>query len=83
MNRSNRVLLFVVSVFFCLGLIALSVIGVTAPAEGLLAVPIQFVQNIANGIVLRTTGTVQDVVELQDQQAYVAELEGALAKKAS
>lgn len=79
MNRSNRMTLFVVSVFLCLALIVVSAAGLSAPVEGLLAVPLQFVQGIANRLVQGSTGLLADVASLQNQQARVHDLEEALA----
>lgn len=79
MNRSNRLLLFVFSVILCLVLLGVSVAGLTAPAEGLLAVPLQFVQGALNGVVVRSGGVLQDVVELQQLQDRNQDLEAALS----
>lgn len=77
--RNRPLWLFVVSLFICLALIALSLSGVLAPAEGLLAVPIQLAQGVINAIVLRTTGAVADLAELQSLQQRNRDLEGALS----
>lgn len=79
MNRPNRLVLFVVAVFICLGLIAFSVVGLTAPAEGLLAVPVQIVQGLLGGVVQSAGGLMEDLAEIQALQARVADLEQALA----
>ncbi len=79
MNRSNRLVLFVVSVFVCLVLIALSILGLTTPLEGVLAVPLQLVQGAVDGVVKGATGALSGLVEMRDQQAYVADMERALA----
>mgnify|MGYP005842161015 CR=1 FL=1 len=79
MGRSNRLLLFMVSVFICLVLIGLSAAGLTAPAEGLLAVPIQFVQGIVNSVVRSSSGFIGDLVEIQSLQQRNRDLEAALA----
>lgn len=79
MQRSNRLLIFVVSIFICLMLIGVSAAGLTAPAEGLLAVPIQFFQGIVNGVVRAGTGFIGDLVEIQTLQQRNRDLEAALA----
>ncbi len=79
MNRSNRLFLFVVSVFVCLALIALSILGLTTPLQGVLAVPLQLVQGAVDGVVKGATGVVGGLVEMRDQEAYVADMERALA----
>lgn len=79
MNRSNRLLLFVFSVIFCLVLLGISVAGITAPAEGILAVPLQFVQGALNGVVVGSGSLLQDVVEIQQLQQRNSDLEAALA----
>jgi rod shape-determining protein MreC len=79
MNRSNRLFLFVVSVFVCLVLIALSILGLTTPLQGVLAVPLQLVQGAVDGVVKGATGIVGGLVEMRDQEAYVADMERALA----
>jgi len=79
MTRSNRLFLFVVSVFVCLVLIALSILGLTTPLEGVLAVPLQLVQGAVDGVVKGATGALSGLVEMRAQQAYVADMERALA----
>lgn len=79
MNRPNRLLLFVVSVFLCLVLIGASAAGLTTPLEGLLAVPMQWVQGVVNGVTQSSSGFVEDLIELQEAQARIRDLESALA----
>lgn len=79
MNRPNRLLIFVVSVFLCLVLIGASAVGLTAPLEGLLAVPIQWVQGAINSVVQSSSGFVEELIELQNAQARIRDLETALA----
>ena len=79
MNRSNRLVLFIFSVVFCLVLVGISVAGITAPAEGLLALPLQFVQRVMNGLVVRTGLFAQDLVTLQQLEDRNRDLEAALA----
>lgn len=79
MNRSNRLLVFVVSVFLCLILIVLSVAGATAPVEGVLAVPFQVVQGAVNSVVRSSSGFLADLVEIRNLQQRNRDLEEALA----
>ncbi len=77
--RSNRLLFFIVSVFFCLGLIALSVTGVLTPLQGLLAVPLQAVQGAINSVVQRGSTLAEDLLEIQTLQQRNRDLERQLA----
>lgn len=79
MGRSNRLLLVVISVFVCLILIFLSVSGLSAPAEGFLAIPLQWVQGAVNGVVVRGGNLAQNLIEMQTLQERNRELEAALA----
>ncbi len=79
MYRSNRLLLFVISVILCGILIALSVAGLTAPIGNLLAVPLQWVEGVANGLVMRTTGLAEDILTIQQLEERNRSLEAALA----
>ncbi|NPV66956.1 MAG: rod shape-determining protein MreC [Anaerolineae bacterium] len=79
MYRSNRLLLFVISVVLCGILIALSVAGLTAPVGNLLAVPLQWVEGIANGLVMRTSGLAEDILTIQQLEERNRSLEAALA----
>ncbi len=79
MNRPNRLLLFVVSVFLCLVLIGASAAGLSTPLEGLLAVPMQWVQGVVNSVTQSSSGFVEDLIELQEAQARIRDLESALA----
>lgn len=79
MYRSNRLLLFVISVVLCGILIALSVAGLTAPIGNLLAVPLQWVEGVANSLVMRTSGLAEDVLTIQQLQERNRSLEAALA----
>ncbi len=79
MKRTNRLLLFVVSVVLCLVLLGVSLAGLSAPAEGLMALPLQAVQGVMNGLVVRTGNLAQELFTLQQLQARNADLEAALA----
>lgn len=76
--RSNRLLLFIAAVLFCLGLLFFGALGATAPAEGLFAVPLQFVQRIVNQVIQGGTGTLEDLVTMQTLRDRNHELEAAL-----
>ena len=78
--RSNRVLFLFVSLFFCIGLMILSQIGVLTPVEDLAAIPLNAVSGIFNNITLSLVGGVTDVAELQTLRERNADLEEALAQ---
>lgn len=79
MNRPNRLLLFVIGVVFCVGLIVLSAAGLTGPMGGLLAIPLQWVEGVANSLVLRASGFAEGVLTIQQLQERNLSLEAALA----
>jgi len=79
MNRPNRLLLFVIGVVFCVGLIVLSAAGLTGPVSGLLAIPLQWVEGVANSLVLRASGLAEGVLTIQQLQERNLSLEAALA----
>jgi rod shape-determining protein MreC len=79
MGRSNRLLLVIVSVFLCLAMIALSVVGLIAPAEGLLAVPLQLFQGAINSVVQGGGGFAEQLVAIQNLQQRNEDLEAALS----
>ncbi|MBN2469346.1 MAG: rod shape-determining protein MreC [Anaerolineae bacterium] len=79
MKRTNRLLLFLISVVLCLILLGVSVAGLSAPAEGLLALPLQAVQGVMNGLVVRSGNLAQELFTLQQLQARNRDLEAALA----
>jgi len=79
MNRPNRLLLFVIGVVFCVGLIVLSAAGLTGPVSGLLAIPLQWVEGVANSLVLRASGLAEGVLTIQQLQERNLSLETALA----
>lgn len=79
MFRSGRVTLVILSLFFGITLILLSVIGLTAPAEGILAAPLQVFQGAFNRIVVRGGNLTETIIELQTLEERNRELEEALA----
>lgn len=78
--RSNRLLFLAVSLFFCFGLMVLSLAGVLSPLEQVVAVPLNLVSGIFTDVTLTVTGGVTDLVELQNLRQRNAELEEALAQ---
>jgi rod shape-determining protein MreC len=79
MSRSNRLLLVVMSVFFCLALISLSVAGVISPVKSLLAVPVQLIQGVFNGMVRSGGNFVEQLTTVQQLEQRNADLEAALS----
>jgi rod shape-determining protein MreC len=79
MNRPNRLTLFVVGVIFCVALIGLSMIGLTAPAEGIVSVPLRWLQGGLNDVVQGGGNVVDDLLEIQRLQQRIEELETALS----
>jgi rod shape-determining protein MreC len=79
MNRSNRLLLFVLSVVICLVLLGVSLAGLTGSVEGLLALPLQYVQSILTDATVGSGNVLQDLVTIQQLQTRNRDLEAALA----
>ncbi len=79
MTRSNRVLLFVISVVLCLALLGVSLAGLTGSVEGLLALPLQAVQSILTDATVSSGNLLEDVLTIQQLQARNRDLEAALA----
>lgn len=78
--RSNRPVFLAVSLFFCIGLMILSQIGVLSPVENILAIPLNVVSGVFNDMALSLVGGVTDVAELQNLRQRNADLEEALAQ---
>lgn len=78
--RSNRLLYLAVVLLICAGLIVGSLSGFFASAEGVLAVPLNFVSGIFNRIAVTISNTTTDLAEIQQLRQRVAELEETLAQ---
>jgi rod shape-determining protein MreC len=78
--RSNRWLIFAVSMFLCTGLIVTSQTGLLAPLEGIAAVPLNILSGILNRVALGITNGAEDLTELQTLRERNADLEDALAQ---
>lgn len=78
--RSNRWLIFAVSMFLCTGLIVTSQAGLLAPLEGIAAVPLNILSGILNRVALSITNGAEDLTELQTLRERNADLEEALAQ---
>lgn len=76
----SRLFLFIASVLFCVGLIFLSAAGTTAPAEGLLALPIQLAQSVINRFIQGGTGSLEDLTTMQELRDRNQSLEAALTQ---
>lgn len=75
--RANRILFFGLCMFLCAGLIVLSASGTLGPVEGIMSTPINFVAEFFNDLSQRANtlvGDVQDIEELQDQNAELEEI---------
>lgn len=75
--RSGRLIIFGVSVFFCIGLIALSATGLLSPIGGLLNVPVAGAQRVVSGLTRRANSFVNDLANFQTLQQRNADLEKA------
>lgn len=78
--RSNRPVFLAVSLFFCFGLMILSQVGLLAPLENILAVPLNLASGVFNDVALSLVSGVTDVAELQNLRQRNADLEEALAQ---
>ena len=74
MNRLSRLTLFIVGVVFCVGLIGFSMAGLTAPAEGIVSVPLRWMQGALNGVVQGGGSIVDDLLEIQRLQQRIDDL---------
>src|SRR5579859_6695526 len=77
-SGTSRFLLFGFSVFICLAFIGASLTGLLSPLEGLVAIPIGFLQGASSSVSNRATGLVNNISDYQSLQERNAELERAL-----
>lgn len=77
-STTNRLILFAATIFLCLILIAGSIAGLLAPAEGLATVPIGAFQQVVRGVTRNVTDFLNNLSTLRDQRSRIAELERAL-----
>lgn len=78
--RGSRALLFGLALFGALALIALSLIGLLSPVEGILSAPLNAVSSIFNRAAYRLSGGVGDLAEIRTLQQRNTDLETALAR---
>ncbi len=78
--RSNPIFLFIISMFACIVLIALSAIGLLAPAEDFAGRPVRLITGIANNLTLYASQSTADLSQIRDLRARVALLEETLAQ---
>lgn len=78
--RSNRVILFLLSLLLCGGLIFVSASGLSSGVEGIAASPLNFVVRILNGLGLSSNEFVTDLTEVQSLRERNAELEEQLIR---
>src|SRR5215471_17404038 len=76
--RSSRLVVFGVAAFACLVLIGFSVAGILGPFEGIISVPLGFLQGISSGVTQRVTSFFDNLADVQSLQARNADLEKAL-----
>lgn len=74
----SRLILFGISVFICVGLIAVSATGLFGPLEGIVSIPLTFLQGITSGATRRITNFASDLSDIQSLQQRNADLERAL-----
>jgi len=78
--RSNPIALLLMSLILCSGLIVVSAIGFSAPAEGAAATPLNAITRIFNQIGLSANDLVTELSELQTLRERNAELEEQLIR---
>lgn len=77
--RSNRLILFLVSMFLCSGLIFSSQSGVLAPLESVIAAPLNLISEVLTRVALAFSSDIRDIAELNTLRQRNADLETALA----
>lgn len=75
---TNRLVMFGVAVFFCIGLIALSASGLLGPVQGIVTIPITFAQSAISGVTHQISNAVNTLANFQSLQAQNEQLEHAL-----
>lgn len=84
MRRSwdnRRPLVFTGLIMACVALIGLSVLGVLAPVEGLISVPLNWASGLFNRAGITINETIEGNRSYAELAAYVAELEEAFARQ--
>ncbi len=74
----SRLIVFGIALFVCLVLIGVSVSGLLSPIEGLLSVPLGFLQGMSSGATNKVSDVVSNVSDYQTLQQRNQELERAL-----
>lgn len=78
--RSNRLVFFFVSMFACLGLIVLSVVGLLAPVENIVAAPLNAITGAVNRATLSLSQSAEELAQIRDLRARNRALEETLAQ---
>ncbi len=78
-SRSPRAVAISMSLFISLTLIALSLLGVLAPAENLARVPLNFIEGIFGGLTHTVDSSAAELVEIRTLRQRNQDLEEALA----
>ena len=79
-GRFSRGALLALSLFICIAMFVLSLIGLLAPVEGIAAIPFNALSGVLNRAALALTNGVSDFTELQSLRQRNADLESALAR---
>src|SRR5579859_4097649 len=74
----SRLIVFGVALFICLVLIGVSASGLLSPIEGLLSIPLGFLQGMTSGATNKVSDVVSNVSDYQTLQQRNQELERAL-----
>ncbi len=77
-SGSNRLIVFGVALFICIGLIALSASGLLGPVQNLVTIPVSLAQRAISGITRQISNTVNTLANFQSLQAQNEQLEHAL-----
>ena len=78
--RANRIIFLGAMMVFCLALILLSQIGLLAPVEDVLAVPLNSLSNMFGDVALTLSTGISDLTEIQQLRERNADLEETLAQ---
>ncbi len=81
LGRPSRVLLLLLALGLCGGLILLSITGVLAPAEDVVATPLNGLSRLLNRLSLSINAAIDDLNNLGQLRARIAELEEQLARR--
>lgn len=75
--RSGRLIIFGVSIFFCIGVLALSATGLLSPIGSVLNIPVSGAQRAVAGLTRRVSNFISDLSNFQTLQQRNSDLEKA------